>query len=131
MNDLQFAFRQLLKIPGFTPVAVLPLALGLGANTAVFSVINTMLLRSLPFPDAERLALIWDDRPEGNWPQLPLSLPNFLDAREQCQGATLSAWANGWFNLSGDGEPEKVQYAVVSANLFSVLGVPPMLGRDF
>jgi putative ABC transport system permease protein len=131
LNDLRYAFRQLLMNPGFTAVAVLTLALGIGANTAVFSVINTMLLRSLPFPEAERLVLMWDDRPAGNWPQLPLSLPNFLDSREQCQSAAMSAWANGWFNLSGGGEPEKVQYAVVSANLFSVLGVQPMLGRDF
>ena len=68
----------------------------------------------------------------GNWRQMPLSLPNFLDVREQCQScAGMSAWATGWLNLSGGTEPEKVQYAVASVNLFSVLGVRPTLGRDF
>ena len=132
-QDLRYGLRMMTKTPGFTVVALLTLALGIGANTAVFSVINTMLLRPLPFPASERLALVWDDRPLGNWPQLPLSLPNFLDMREQCQSfAEMSAWSlYGSFNLSGGAEPEKVQYAVVSANLFSVLGVQPTLGRNF
>ncbi len=132
-QDLRYGLRMMVKNPGFTAVAVLTLALGIGANTAVFSVINAMLLRPLPFPESERLALLWDDRPVGNWPQMPLSMPNFLDVREQCQScAEMSAWSlYGSFNLSGVAEPEKVQYAVVSANLFSVLGVQPMLGRNF
>ena len=131
-QDVRYGARMLRKNPGFTAVAVLTLALGIGANTAVFSVINAILLRALPFPEAERLALVWDDRPMGNWRQMPLSLPNFLDVREQCQScAGMSAWATGWLNLSGGTEPEKVQYAVASVNLFSVLGVRPMLGRDF
>jgi len=133
-QDVRYGARMLWKSPNYTLIAVITLALGIGANTAVFSVINTMLLRSLPFPESERLALVWDDRPAGNWPQLPLSLPNFLDAREQCQSAVMSAWTSDSFNLSGaagGAEPEKVQYAVVSASLFSVLGAQPMLGRDF
>jgi len=132
-QDLRYGARIMVKNPGFTAVAVLTLALGIGANTAVFSVINTMLLRPLPFPESERLALVWDDRPLVNYPQMPLSLPNFLDVREQCHScAEMSAWSwHGSFNLSGGAEPEKVQYAVVSANLFSVLGVQPMLGRNF
>src|SRR6266545_2933643 len=133
LQDLRYGLRMMVKNPGFTAVAVLTLALGIGANTAVFSVINGMLLRPLPFPESGRLALLWDDRPVGNWPQMPLSMPNFLDVRGQCQScAEMSAWSlYGSFNLSGVAEPEKVQYAVVSANLFSVLGVQPMLGRNF
>ena len=131
-QDVRYGMRMLLRRPAFTLVAVVTLALGIGANTAIFSVVNTMLLRALPFPEPERLVLVWDDRPQGNWPQLPLSLPNFLDLREQCQScAGMSAWTPGSFSLSGVAEPEQVQYAVVSSNLFSVLGVRPALGRDF
>ena len=132
-QDLRYGARMLVKKPGFTLVAVITLALGIGANTAVFSVINTMLLRTPPFPESERLALVWDDRAIGNWSQLPLSLPDFLDVREQCQSCDeMSAWSwHGSFNLTGGSEPEKTQYAVVSANLFSVLGIQPMLGRNF
>jgi putative ABC transport system permease protein len=132
-QDMRYGLRMMIKNPGFTAVASLTLALGIGANTAVFSVINATLLRPLPFLESERLALVWDDRPLGNSPHLPLSLPDFIDVREQCQScAEMSAWSwHGSFNLSGGVEPEKVQYAVVSANLFSVLGAQPMLGRNF
>src|SRR5262249_49127557 len=132
-QDMRYGLRMMVKNPGFTAVAVLTLALGIGANTAVFSVINTMLLQPPPFPEPERLALVWDGRPLRNWQRLPLSLPDFIDVREQCQScAEISAWSlYGSFNLSGVADPEKVQYAVVSANLFSLLGAQPALGRDF
>jgi putative ABC transport system permease protein len=81
MNDLKFAFRQLLKNPGFTAVAVLTLALGIGANTAIFSVVNAVLLRPLPYPDSERLVWLAERGPE--WNGGSISWPNFADWREQ------------------------------------------------
>ena len=83
MNDFKFAFRQLLKNPGFTAVAVLTLALGIGANTAMFSVINAVLLRSLPYPNSDRLVQIWQTNPRANRWGAWVSYPDFLDWRQQ------------------------------------------------
>src|SRR5256885_9933993 len=83
MNDLKFAFRQLLKNPGFTTVAVLTLALGIGANTAIFSVINGVMLKPLPYPEPERLVTLWERSPQRGIEQERVSGPNYLDWREQ------------------------------------------------
>ncbi len=135
-QDLRFGARMLVKKPGFTLVAVLTLALGIGANTAIFSVVNATLLRPLPFPQPDRLALFWGSKPRTNMPQLPLSLPNFNDVRAQCQSCeSLSAWTIGHSNLTQgptqDAEPERVQYAIVTADFFATLGVQPLFGRAF
>jgi len=136
-QDLRYGARMLLKRPGFTLIAVLTLALGIGANTAIFSVVNATLLRPLPFQQPERLALFWGSKPRTNMPQLPLSLPNFNDVRAQCQSCeSLSAWTIGHSNLTQanpaqGAEPERVQYAIVSADFFATLGVQPLLGRSF
>jgi putative ABC transport system permease protein len=132
----------LLKNPGFTLIAVVTLAMGIGATTAIFSVVNTTLLRPLPFQQPERLALFWGSKPRTNMPQLPLSLPNFNDIRAQSQSCeSLSAWTIGHANLTRTNlaqanlargaEPERVQYAIVSADFFATLGVRPLLGRAF
>src|SRR5215813_5861981 len=136
LRDIRYGMRALLKRPVFTAIALLVLGLGIGANTAIFSVVNAVLLRSLPFRDADRLVLLWGSKPAQGRPQLPLSLPNFNDVKEQAQSFDgLSAWTLGRFNVtdprSEAPNPEQVQYAIVSSNFFSVLGVSPSLGRTF
>jgi putative ABC transport system permease protein len=140
VNDLRFAIRSLRKHRAFAAVIVATLALGIGANTAIFSVVNAALLRPLPFPDPASLYLVWANRPTSALPQLPLSLPNFLDIRERARSfQSLAVWTsfNGSrFSVTGgcaaaDCEPEKAQYAIVSSNLFDVLGARPDIGRTF
>src|SRR5437773_4653179 len=131
MNDLKFAFRQLLKNPGFTAVVVLTLALGIGANTAIFSVVYAVVLRPLPFPESERLVAIWTQTPQVD--RLPMAAANHRDLKSQATVfediAILSRVAN--YNLTGDGEPERLLAARVAANLFPLLRVKPALGRGF
>ena len=140
VNDLRFAIRSLLKHRGFSAVIIATLALGIGANTAIFSVVNAALLRPLPFPDPDNLYLVWNHRPTSGFPQLPLSLPNALDVRQRARSfASLAMWTSfndSRFSVTGgcaaaDCEPEKVQYALVSSNLLAVLGARPALGRSF
>src|SRR6266536_2991379 len=131
MNDLKFAFRQLLKNPGFTAVAVLTLALGIGANTAVFSVINATLLRPFPYENPERL-IILQERNAGGGLQ-DASYGNFADWRQSKSSfESMAAQREGEsFNLSGLGEPERLQGQIVSANFFQTLGIRPYSGRNF
>jgi len=130
IQDLRYGARMLLKNPGFTAVVVLTLALGIGANAALFSVINGVLLNPLPFPQSEQLVSLHRSMPHvaaGS-----VSYPNFLDWRKENQ--TFSAMATSReasFALVGTGEAEQVRGRRVTANLFSVLGVKPALGRDF
>ena len=132
MNDLKFAFRQLRKNPGFTAVAVLTLALGIGANTAIFSVIDAVLLRPLPFPDPERLVMVWNQLPGQGLRQLPLSVPEFLDyQREQQVFAGLAVFRATDGSLGGQGDPVHVSVAMVSEQYFATLGIRPLLGRGF
>src|SRR5262245_33849116 len=129
-NDFRFALRQLLKNPGFTAVAVVTLALGIGANAALFSVVNAVLLNPLPYPQPEQLVSLHQSKP--NFPTGSISYPNFLDLQRENQ--TFSGMAIGRSfsaNLIGTGEAEQVDGRRVSANLFSVIGVKPALGRDF
>ena len=130
-QDFRYALRQLRKNPGFTAVAVLTLALGLGANTAIFSVIDAVLLRPLPFHDPSRLVVVRPTEP-GRRDDTGVSYPTFLDWRSQnhvLEG--LSVFREDDYTLTGRGEPAHLTGAVVSANLFSVLDVPPAAGRDF
>src|SRR5437660_4519387 len=132
MNDLKFAFRQLAKNPGFTFVAVLTLALGIGANTAIFSVVNAVLLRPLPFAEAERL--VWVGGWVGNDKEQGVTPADFLDYREQSQSfAQLAASVSETVpvNLPGSGEPERLSGALVTANYLDLFGVKPALGRTF
>lgn len=130
LQDLRFALRMLLKSPGFTAIAVLTLALGIGANTALFSVINGVLLNPLPFPNANRIVAMFQDKQ--NFPKGSISYPNFLDWRQdnRCfESIAAYRWADG--TLRGTGEPEEVRAQRVSATFFSILGVQPILGRNF
>ena len=131
MNDLKFAFRQLLKNPGFTAAAVLTLALGIGANTAVFSVINATLLRPFPYENPERL-IILQERNAGGGLQ-DASYLNFADWRRQSASLESMAAERGLesFNFNGSGEPERLQGQIVSANFFQTLGTRPFRGRNF
>src|ERR687896_517032 len=133
LQDLRFGARMLLKNPGFTLVAVLTLALGIGANAAIFSVVNAALLRPLPYRDAERLTLLYetDTRGEAIFPAAPA---NFLAWRGGAHSfEDLAALSNkGWSsNLTGAGEPERLQGFQVTANLFPLLGVQALMGRTF
>ena len=132
LRDLKFGWRMLARNPGFTAVAVLTLALGIGANTAIFSVVNAVLLRPLAYSSPDRLVQIWSTDLKNKSSQAPDSYPDFLDWRAQNQafeGMAAYNWAT--FTLTGSKEPVHVDGLVCSANLFSVLGVQPALGRLF
>jgi len=131
-QDLGYGLRMLLKNPGFTVVAVVALALGIGANSAIFSVVNTVLLRPLPYQDPERLVMVWEDDTKGGYPRNTPSAGNYVDWRAQNQVfAGMAAIADLSINLTGTGEPERLDGRRVSANLFPLLGVEPQLGRAF
>ncbi len=130
--DLKYALRGLLKTPGFTFVAVLTLALGIGANTAIFSVVQAVLLRPLPFAQPESLVRIFETRPERGWDRVSLSRPNFRDYREQNSTfEDLGAMTGMSMSLTGSGLPERVSGARISAGFFRLLRVEPTLGRTF
>ncbi|MFL6260968.1 MAG: ADOP family duplicated permease [Thermoanaerobaculia bacterium] len=131
-QDLRFAGRQLWKSPGFTLVAVLTLALGIGATTAIFSVVYGVLLRPLPFEEPGRLVRPYFVDPAGET-HGAFSPPNFLDFKAASRTlAGLTSVENGTLNLSGGGsQPERLQAALVGANFFKVLGIPPLKGRTF
>src|SRR5687768_14375645 len=133
MNDLKFAFRQLLKNPGFTAVAVLTLALGIGANTAIFSVVSSVLLRPLPFKDPDRLVMVWERSVKRGYEMNHAGVATFLDWKAQNNVfESMAAFGiDEALSLTGDHEPERLNAVPVSANLFEVLGVNPTLGRMF
>ncbi|MDQ3685032.1 MAG: ABC transporter permease [Acidobacteriota bacterium] len=131
LQDLRYGFRMLLKNPIFTVVAVVTLALGIGANSAIFSVVNTILLRPLAYKDPDRLVLI-----NHNYPKLDLkasvSAPGYAHYRDNAQSFSSVAALTGWnVNLTGEGEPERLQGTAVTANLFSTLGAEAARGRVF
>jgi putative ABC transport system permease protein len=131
-QDLRYGWRGLLKSPGFTSVAVLSLALGIGANTAIFSLVHTVLLKSLPYYESDRLVMVWEDSTAEGFPRNMAAPANYLDWKKQNQvfeGMAALDWRE--FNLTGDGKPEKVIAYGVSADFFPILGVNPLLGRTF
>jgi putative ABC transport system permease protein len=127
-QDLRYGARMLLKNPGFTLIAIVTLALGIGANTAIFSVVDATLLRPLPYPEAERLVMLWA---KGRGGRSGSAVPDYREWRDQNQSfAELGAFSFGDFNLTGESQnAERVQGAFVTANFFAVLGVAPALGR--
>jgi len=129
-SDLRFAFRQLLKNPGFTAVAVLTLALGIGANTAIFSIVDAVLLRPLPYPQAEKIVSLSEVNKQGN--QITFAEPNFLDVH--ARNHTLAAAAQYNMQLTtvlGGSEPVRTRVAYVSGDFYKALGVQPTIGRSF
>ena len=132
LQDLRYALRQMLKSPGFTVVAVVTLALGIGANTAIFSVVNAVLLRPLPYPNSDQLVMLWEQNPHRGWFENIVSGENFLDWQKQNQVfAGMAAFESNSFNIIGNQQAEEIAGERVSANLFSVLGVQPFGGRLF
>src|SRR5215216_2751465 len=132
LQDLRYGFRMLARKPAFTIVAALALALGIGANTAIFSVVNAVLLRPLPFKDPDRLMIVWEDNTKLGFPKDTPAPANFVDWRDQNQVfEDMAAIASQTFNLTGLGEPEKLEGQRVSASFFPMLGVEPAMGRSF
>src|SRR5438270_1168716 len=132
-RDVKYAVRMLLKTPGFSIIAIFTLALGIGANTAIFSLVNGVLLRPLPFPDAERIIYIEGKNPQAGITESNISFLDFTDWSQQTDlFASTAAYWTGTANFGADGaEPERVPRAGVTTGFFSVLGVQPVLGRTF
>ncbi|HEX8458967.1 MAG TPA: ABC transporter permease [Pyrinomonadaceae bacterium] len=129
-QDLRYAVRMMWKTPAFTVVAIIALALGIGANSAIFSVVNTVLLRPLPYQDPERLVMVWEDDTKGGYPRDTPAVANYIDWRDQntvFEG--MAAFADEDFNLTGTSEPERLKGRRVSSSLFALLGVQPQAGR--
>jgi putative ABC transport system permease protein len=137
-QDLRYSLRMLLKRPGFTLVAVITLALGIGANTAIFSVVNAVLLNPMPYRAPDRLMQFWETNPLKNWTQATVAPANLFDWQKQSQsfeeiaaymGSDKKGPGLAGLQLTGSGEPERVQALYVTGNIFSVLGADAMLGR--
>jgi putative ABC transport system permease protein len=132
LQDLRFGARVLAKSPGFTAVAALSLALGIGANTAIFSLVDAVLLRPLNFQDPDRLCIVWEDAREIGFPKNTPAPANYADWKSQNQTfETLAAMTWTSFSLTGDGTPEKVQANLVTSDFLPMLGVRPLYGRFF
>src|SRR5512146_2576151 len=133
LHDLRYALRQLARSPGFTLAAVLTLGLGIGATTAIFSVVDGVLLRPAPFVDMDRLAMVWETDRKSGTSHEPASVPDFQDfQRRSAQFAQLAAFAAGEVNLTPtQGEPARLAALAVSHELLPMLGVRPLVGRTF
>jgi len=131
IKDIRYGFRSLWKRPGFTAIALIALALGIGANTAIFSLVNAVVLRPLPFPEPDRLVWVWGNiRNGGN--RASVSPLDFLDYREQNKTLeNLAATMQVPVNVTGNGDPERLNAAAVTGNFFQTFGVTPVLGRGF
>ena len=128
-QDLRYGLRMLAKSPGFTAVAVLTLTLGIGANTAIFSVIYGALLSPLPYPNADQLVMVWS---KANGHNNAVSAADYLEwKRENSAFQNLIAWSEGTFSLSVSGRPEPMQTRITSPGFFNMQGIPLLLGRDF
>jgi len=131
-QDVRFGVRTLIRGPGFATVAVLTLGVGIGATTAIFSLIDSVLLKPLPFHDPDRLTMVWEVRPRFNQPRIEVAPLNYVDWQRQVQAfESLAAYVNGFVNLTGAGTPERLVSAQVTPNLFPTLGVDPLVGRWF
>jgi putative ABC transport system permease protein len=132
-QDMRYGARTLMKQPGFTFIALVTIALGIGANTAIFSVVNAVLIKPLPYPDADRLVQVWQTY-QPTLPKVGVSGASFQTWREQTQVFSQVSgyrWVSKKLNLTGEGEPVRLQATYATANLFSTLGVTPALGRTF
>ena len=133
LQDVRYGLRMLVKNPGFTAVAVVTLALGIGANTAVFSLLDTILLRPLPYRDPEQLVVVSETVPQmGGDTEIGVAAGEYLDYRDRSRSfVQAAAYEAAGFNLTGEGTPLRVNAAAATASVFSLLGVPPRLGRTF
>jgi len=133
IQDLRYGVRMLIKSPAVTAVAIIALMLGIGANTAIFSVVHAVLLRSFPYAEGDRLAIVWENRMRGKGnPQNVINLGNFFDWKDQnTVFSDMAAFFDLNANLTGDGDPEEIPAQIATTNLFSLLGVNPIKGRTF
>jgi putative ABC transport system permease protein len=132
LQDLRYGFRMLLKSPGFTGIAMLTLGLGIGANTAIFSVIHAVLLKPLPYAHPEQVVVAWESNVSKGWDRTPASPPDFTDWRKQDRiFDALVALQNRSFVLTGEAEPERLSGILVTEGVFRLIGVPPQIGRPF
>ncbi len=130
LQDLRYGLRMLAKSPGFTAIAILTLALGIGANTALFSVVNGVLLNPLAYPQSGQLVALYGKTP--GFDQAPINYPNFLDWQRDTQTfSSMAMYRNQDYNFTGTGEAERLSGYMISADFFSTLGVRPILGRTF
>src|SRR5262245_29527254 len=130
LQDLRFGVRTLLKTPALTAVAVIALALGIGANTAMFSIVNAVLLRPLPYSEPDRLLQLYTSMPQ--FREASVSYPNFLDWKERSRSFdVMAAYRGVTFNLTGEVTPERLRGQMASADIFPTLGVKPLVGRTF
>src|SRR4029453_7103293 len=130
LQDLRYGIRTLVKSPGFTAIAVVTLALGIGANTAIFSVVHAVLLRQLPYPEPHRLVVIAEHHVRHG--DMSVSWPDFLDWKERSRTlSSLAAYQTNQMTVSGAQEPELLQIGEVSAAFFPLLGARAQLGRVF
>lgn len=132
LQDIRYSIRMMLKNPGFTAAILLTMALGIGANVAIFSVVNNTLLSSLPFKDPDKLVYVWSKLARGNQSKSTVSLPDYRDWSSQSQAfEATSCYTYNLYNLIGGQDPEQVRGSQVAADFFKVLGVEPALGRSF
>jgi putative ABC transport system permease protein len=132
LMDLRYGLRTLVRNPAPTAIALIALALGIGANAAIFTVVNALMLRDLPFRDPDRLVAVYERRPKQGRERNVVSIPDFVDWRRRARSFEgLAAYMGGGFSLTGAGEPEALSGCAVSANLFDVLGAKAALGRTF
>ncbi len=129
-QDIKYGFRMLAQKPGFTVIALLTLALGIGANTAIFSVVNAVLLNPLPYPQSDRIMTMCSK--DTNFDCASVAYPNFLDwQRENQDFQAVAAYRYDDFNLTGQGQAERLRGGMASADFFPILGIKPSLGRVF
>jgi hypothetical protein len=130
LQDLKYGLRTLAKAPGFTAIAVIALALGIGANSAMFSIVNSVLLRPIPYPAPERVLMLYTSMPQ--FDDASTSYPNFLDWQQRSRSFEhLAAFRSDTFHLTGDGNPERLRGQMASSTFFAVMGAQPIAGRVF
>src|SRR5262245_30028475 len=130
--DFRYAFRQLTRNPAFTIVALLALALGIGANSAIFTAFEAVLLRPLPFGNPDQLVIVWEEASFVGFAHNTPAVANYVDWRKQNNVFTdMAATRSRKANLTGDGPPEQLRGRAVTPNFFDVVGVPPAIGRPF
>ncbi len=131
-QDLHYGLRMLLKHPAVPVIAVITLALGIGVNSAIFSVVNAIVLRPLPYANSEQLMVVWGNLHKAGLEEIEISAPEFRDFQEQCRAfEQIAAYYIEGLNLTGVDQPERLRGAAISANLFPTLGLQPSLGRNF
>ena len=132
VSDIRYAIRNLIKHPGFTAIAILTLAVGIGANSTIFSAVNALLLKPLPFPELDRVVAIWDKDPIRGYEHNEVAFANYIDLRDQNQSFEKLALYSWWSaNLTGVEPPERLQGFAVTGNFFDVIGTKPIMGRTF